>query len=229
MITIIHGEDTNASRNALQALREKTQPLILDGEKISLTDLTQVFDGGGLFATEQTIVIEQLLSKRRGTKEFEAMLKLLQEHTLDTELYLWEGKELDKKSLSAFPHATVKAYKLPQTLFLFLDSLKPGQGQKLVQLFHQTLEHAEAEMIFFMIVRQVRLLLALSDQGKQQIDEVKRLAPWQQEKLRKQAKIFPLQKLIQLHSHLFEIEKQLKTGGLPLDLSLAIDNLLLQI
>jgi hypothetical protein len=229
MITIIHGEDTNASRNALYLLREKSQPLVLDGEKISLTDLTQVFDGGGLFATEQTIVIEQLLSKRKGTKEFETMLTLLQEHTLDTELYLWEGKELDKKALSTFPHATVKAYKLPQTLFLLLDSFRPGQGQKLVQLFHKTLDHAEVEMIFFMLVRQVRLLLALSDQGKQQIDEVKRLAPWQREKLQKQAKAFPLQKLFELHSQLFETEKQLKTGGLASDLSLAIDNLLLTI
>jgi hypothetical protein len=229
MITIIHGEDTNASRNALYQLREKSQPLVLDGEKISLTDLTQVFDGGGLFATEQTIVIEQLLSKRKGTKEFETMLTLLQEHTLDTELYLWEGKELDKKALSAFPHATIKAYKLPQTLFLLLDSIRPNQGQKLVQLFHQTLQHAEAEMIFFMLIRQIRLLLALSEQGKQQIDEVKRLAPWQQAKLQKQAKAFPLPVLLSLHAQLFEIEKQLKTGGLPLDLSLAIDNLLLGI
>lgn len=229
MLTIIHGDDTNASRNALQNIKEQQQPLILEGEKVTLTDLAQVFDGGGLFETQKVIVIEQLLSKRKKSSELESILNFLKERTLINELYFWEGKELDKKTLSLFPHATIKGYKLPQTLFLFVDSLKPNNGKQLVQLFHKTLEHIDAEIVFFMLVRQVRLLLALFQEGNQPIDEVKRLAPWQKAKLQKQAKAFSEQTLLSLHVQLYEIDKKAKTGALPGDLSLAIDNLLLTI
>lgn len=230
MLTIIHGDDVAASRNALHELKQKKQDMtMLEGEAVTLTDIHQVFDGGGFFVTEKSVVIEQLLSKRKTSKELDAIISYLREKTLEHEIILWESKDLDKKSLSRFPHSTVKGYNLPQSLFLFLDTIKPGNGQKLSQLFHTALQTTEPEMILFMLVRQVRILLALSEKGQETIDEVKRLAPWQANKLQKQALLFKPHQLISMHRQLFHLDKKMKTGDLDMSLSLAIDIFLLRI
>lgn len=230
MITVIHGDDISSSRNFFNDIRGKnSEAILLDGPSLNVTDLLQVLEGGGLFQTEKTILIENLYAKKKAAKEFEAIVSLIQEKTLENEIFLWENKELDKKSLGLFKHATVKTYKLPQTLFLFLDSLKPRQGPQLVTLYQKVLQTVEAEMVFAMFVRQVRLLLALREKSNEQIDEMKRLAPWQVGKLQKQASAFSEDELIRLHRKLFEIDKGLKTGELSMPLSTALDILLVDI
>jgi hypothetical protein len=230
MITIIHGDDIAASRNFLNEVRQKNSEVtLLNGEGLSVTDLMQIVDGGGLFTTEKIIFIENFYSKRKTLKEFDALVTILKENTLEHEIILWEGKELDKKSLSLFGHATVKTYKLPQTLFLFLDSLKPKQGKNLVQLYQKVRTTVDSEMVFFMLIRQVRLLLALSQKSTEQIDEVKRLAPWQINKLQKQAALFTKQELVALHTKLYVLDNELKTGQLPTSLTIALDILLIDI
>jgi len=201
MITIIHGDDIASSRNYLNELRQKnSDSTLINGDDISVTSLLQVVDGGDLFSTGKTILIENFYTKKKSPKEFEALIAILKEKTLEYEIILWEGKEIDKKSLTIFKHATVKTYKLPQTLFLFLDSLKPNQGKALVQLYQKASVNIEPEMIFFMLIRQVRLLLALYQKNSDEIDEVKRLAPWQLGKLQKQAKLFTKEELCSVHA-----------------------------
>ena len=47
MITIIHGGDTAASRTYLNELRGRSpEAVLLDGASVTLTDLTQILDGG---------------------------------------------------------------------------------------------------------------------------------------------------------------------------------------
>lgn len=230
MITIIHGDDIASSRNFLNDMKVKFPEAVqFSSDSLNMTDLAQRIDGGGFFDTEKVIIIEQLFAKRKVKKEFEAMIGYLKTKTLENEIFLWEGKELDKKSLSLFNHPTVKSYKLPQTLFYFLDNLKPNNGKELVRMFHDSLKTTDAEMVFFMLIRHVRLLLALNSPTADSIDEVKRLAPWQQGKVARQAKLFSTTELIEIHEKLFILDKEQKTGELALPLNLAIDILLLQI
>lgn len=230
MITIIHGDDLGSSRNYLNDIRSKypgsTQ---FASEDIGLTQLNQKMDGGGFFDTEKVVILENLFAKKKSKKEFEAIVEYLKSKTLENEIYIWEPKELDKKSLSLFNHPTVKTFKLPQTLFFFLDNLKPGNGEELVKLFHDSLKTTEAEMIFFMLIRHVRILLSLQSSSTERIDETKRLAPWQESKMVRQAKAFSTSKLLWLHNQLFILDREQKTGELALPLNLAIDILLLQI
>lgn len=230
MITIIHGDDTAASRTYLNDLRSKySEAALLDGATVTLTDLIQILDGGDLFQTSKTVIIERLYTRKKAAKEFEALTTYLQTKTLENEIILWEDKELDKRALSIFRHATIKDYKLPQTLFLFLDSIQPGQGVKLAQLFHKVTSTTEPEMVFFMLVRQIRLLLALREKSAEQIDEVKRLAPWQLGKIQRQSSSFSPEQLISLHTRLFEIDRDMKTGELATNLTTTLDILLLSI
>lgn len=230
MITIIHGDDTATSRKVLTDIRLKTpEVLSAEGESLTVTDLAQMVQGGGLFVTQKTIIIENLYAKKKATKEFAAILELLQAKTQEYDIYIWEGKELDKKSLSLFKHAVIKTYKLPQTLFIFLDSIKPNQGKHLVTLHHKVLQTTEEEMVFLLLVRQVRLLLALKEKSDEQIDEVKRLALWQLNKIQKQASLFTIEELVNLHTRLYALDKAHKTGELVLSLTVALDILLIDI
>jgi hypothetical protein len=227
MLTLIHGDDIASSRKFLNSIREKYPDMLtLDGETITLTDLMQELDGGGLFGDTKQILIENLISKRKTTSDFESLVSII--NTSDTtEVYLWEGKEVDVKTVGLFSKPLQKVFKIPQTLFLFLDSLRPGNGKQLIELFHKTAEIADIEMIFFMLLRQVRSLIALASQA--QIDETKRMAPWQRGKLEKQAKLFTKSQLVTIYKQLYTIEIGIKTGNLTNSLQNSIDIVLLSI
>lgn len=233
MLTIIHGDDIAASRKYFTEARDKEPDAqIVDGEKVSLTDLAQLLEGGGLFAETKTIFIEQFFARKKKKEEFAALSSYLEKNAESNTTIIWEGKELDRSSLGLLKTATPRLFKLPQTLFLFLDSLKPGNGKQLISLFHQTIETTEAEMVFFMLVRQVRLLLAVSGGAEGEgtpIDEIKRMQPWQRSKLEKQAKLFSPEQLITLHNNLFSLELGQKTGTLSNTILTSVDFLLLEI
>lgn len=236
-ITIIHGEDIVPSRNYYYDLKSKSKGSItLDGAKITVTDLTQALEGQDLFGESKDIFIEELLSKRKASKEVDAIIETVLNSS--SNIFLWESKELTAKQAGSFKKATIKIFKIPATIFALLDALRPHNGKQLLELFHQTLKDKEAEFVFFMLQRQVRILLALSsaqnhnselDSTYQTISEVSRIALWQKGKLGKQADMFTQMKLLDLHSQLFAIEYGLKTGTLPQPLIAAIDLLLLSL
>lgn len=238
MITIIHGADTAASRKFfLDQKANDPDSLLINGQSLTLTDLVQYFEGGQLFAQTKSFFIEQLFSKKR-SREQDAIINYIRGAEKNHNIFIWEDKELTAASVKAFKNAQIKIFKLPQTLFAFLENIKPGNGGQLINLFHQTIESTDTEMVFFMIIRQVRLVLAcLPDPHqvrvglthKDEIDELRRMAPWQKQKLQSQADFFEIKELKKLYSKLFEAELGLKTGSLPMPLPQAIDFLLLEI
>ncbi|HZE87729.1 MAG TPA: hypothetical protein VE090_06025 [Methylomirabilota bacterium] len=230
MITIVHGDNIALSRKYFLEEKQKDKDsFLLDGEKIAFTDLMQIFEGGELFSQSKNVFIEHFFARKKKKDEFATFTAYLQKQATNNTIFLWEGKELERSSLMAFKTATNRIFKLPQTLFLFLDSLKPSNGKELISLFHQTIATTDAEMVFFMLVRQVRLLLAIAAPTNEPIDEVKRLAPWQKGKLEKQAWLFDKVTLRALHHHLFHLEVAQKTGELTMSLTASIDFLLFEI
>lgn len=228
MVTLIYGEDTAASRNYYLTERNKhTEKVILDGATLTLTDLLQAMSGSGLFGDQQAVFIDELLSKRKASKELDEITASIA--TADAPVFLWESKDLTAKQVASIKGATIKQFKVPQTVFAFLDALAPRNQKKLTQLFHELQKDEDANYVLFMLLRQVRLLLALSSENAATISEVKRLAPWQQGKLQKQAKLFSQEQLITLHEKLYQLELGQKTGGLSMPLDKAIDFLLLSL
>lgn len=232
MITIIHGDDISSSRNYFLILKRKQENTIdYDGGKITITDLIQNIKGGGFFFDTKTIFIENLLTKRKKTdKDLKEILNFISENSKGSSFILWESKEILKRDLYLFKDAIVKIFKLPKNIFLFLDNLRPNNSGTLLNLFHQALESGiKEELILFMLQRQIRILLAISDKGEKSIDELARLAPWQMIKLERQTKFFDSLSLKNIYKKLYEIEIGQKTGILPLSLSQSIDFLLLGI
>lgn len=226
MITIIHGDDTASSRIYFKSLVKTNK--ILDGETVMLGDVLQVLSSDGLFHEEKTIGIENFFSKRKASKEMTKILESIKSFESTHTIVFWEGKPLTKKVDSHFTNPTIKPYIFPKSLFQFLDSLTPN-NKSLIPLFHETKKYTEEELIFFMLIRQFRLLIALSTDSEAAIDETRRLAPWQRKKLISQAKRFSPKDLASLYHKLYLMDLNLKTGQTPTSLTEQIDFFLSQL
>ncbi len=234
MLTIIHGDDIAASRLYFTQLKEKyPDGTTLDGQMINLTDLAQTLEGGGLFSEDKTVLLENFITKKKASTDYKQLVVYLTTQSQTATIILWEGKEHEKTAFTPYKGSTVRLFKLPQSLFAFLDALKPNNSSQTIQLFHQSLTNMEVEAIFAMLIRQIRLLLALhpdsNNRQDEPIDEVKRMQDWQKGKLVNQARLFTSEELIRIFCQLFVMETGMKTGTLTSDLITAIDILLLEI
>ncbi|MDO8639556.1 MAG: hypothetical protein Q7R53_01395 [bacterium] len=229
MITFIHGDDTASSRNFFLSEKENSvNPLFFEGDKVTMSEIVQIFEGNSLFFEEKNVFIENFFSKRKPGKELEELITFFKEIDSKNNVYFWEGKEVTKKYLNLFSKAFIKTFKIPQSIFVFLDSLKPDNQTNLIGLFHKTLLTNEPEMILFMITRQFRLLLALNDaKSSENISEIKNMAPWQLGKLKKQSSFFKSFELTAAYQKLYKIDLEQKTGKSSLSLVQSLDFFLL--
>ena len=166
-------------------------------------------------------LIENFFSKNKSTAiETKKVVDYINKNK-DLSVIFWEPTELSKPAQALLKNATIKVFSYPQILFIFLDNLKPNNSESLIKLFHELKQNMEPELIFFMLVRQFRLMLGID--GIDKIDEVKRMAPWQLGKMQKQAKMFGEENLKNIHGKLFEMDLALKTGKIPYSLERSID------
>ncbi len=231
MITIIHGDSTDESREYFLKTKAAFQNLFsLDGQNITKENLINFFEGGNLFYEEKNLAIENLLSRNKPGKNLDQFIEILNGNEKKSNIVIWEEKEISQKNLNLFPEAQVQIFKIPKLIFNFLDSLKPGNGKSLIVVFHKLLENTPIEIILYMLVRQLRLLIALSSEDKtDEIEEIQRIAPWQKGKLERQATFFERNKLTNLYHRLYNIDLSAKTGTISTPLTNAIDFLLLGI
>lgn len=232
MITIIHGDNlTKIREHFLEVKSSMKNPTMLEGENITLENLAEFFSGNNLFFEEKNLIIENLLSKNKKGKNLDEIVNLLNKNSRETDILLREEKEVSKKATDQFLKAKIYEYKIPKIIFNFLDGISPGNGVALVKLFHELLKNTSIEIILYMLVRQLRILIALSSKEKssESIDELRKLAPWQHGKLERQVRLFGESKLIRLYNKLFKIDIASKTGKLNMPLPAAIDMLLLDI
>lgn len=230
MIMLIHGDDVAKSRKFFMDQKSQyTDAVLINGQNTTLTEIMQIFEGDALFATEKYIFIEDFFGKKKVNKEIDSIIKVINENETDAKIYIWESKNLTPAQTKKFDKAASKQFKIPQTMFAFLDAVKPNNGKVLIQSFHQTLVDQDAQFIFVMLIRQFRLMLGVCEATENPIEEVKRMAPWQKGKLQQQAKLFSIDKLRELYQKLYQIEYGMKTGTLVLSLDQAIDFFLLEL
>lgn len=231
MITIIHGDSADESREYFLKIKTTFQNLVfLEGQNIAGEDLMNFFSGGNLFYEEKNLAIENLLSKNKLGKNLDELIAILNEHEKKSNIIMWEEKEVSQKNLNLFPKAQVQVFKIPKLIFNFLDNFKPGNGKSLIVAFNKLLENTPVDIILYMMMRQLRLLIAVSSEDKSDtIEELQKIAPWQKGKLERQAGFFDPDNLINLYHKLYSIDLSSKTGALPVPTAHAIDFLLLDI
>jgi len=222
MIYLLHGDDISSSRKFYSGLIEGFTVTILDGKTLLVKDLEEKLVSTSLFEEKKAVVVENLLSKNAKKKEF---VKFINEKAISTLLILWEDKKLLKSSYSALKDATLKEFLLPQNYFQFLDSYAPGNGKRLFVMYHELLNTMSEELVFYSLLKRVRLLVVLSNGST--VSDLSKMAPWQVGKLNSQLRLWKKDSLISFYKTLQETEIKMKSGRLPVGLSKHLDILML--
>lgn len=229
MIAIFHGTNLVASRLALISQKQKApnrEIISLPAKKLDLSALKQALESTSLFGQEKLVVIEGLFSLPKSKKK-EEILKYLKTEKYRPNLIIWEGKQIDGRTLAPFARiGQIQEFKLSPTIFKFLDSLEPKNPKPTLIWLHQTLKTDPPELIFYLLARRVKDLIIAKDLGKKGLNY---LAPWQQDRLLRQAQKFTLLGLLRLHRQLLTIDYQTKTGQTDLPLASNLDLLLLSL
>lgn len=225
-IKIFHGDNLVESRKALSEEVAKARKLgaevvTLNGPKANFTEVRSALESSSLFGEERLVVMENFLSLPPSAFKRKT-LSYLKKGQFGNNLVLWEGKGLKTISLKA----PTKLFRLDPVLFRFLESLQEGGGKKSLELLAKLGKKEKPEMIFYMIVRQVRLLILARDLGASGLSG---MASWQQKKLISQAKFFTLDQLLEIYRRLLEIDFAQKTSTDSLPLSSRLDLLVSEI
>ncbi|MFC1653454.1 hypothetical protein ACFL1M_01240 [Patescibacteria group bacterium] len=205
---IIHGENIVGSRNLLNSkidefkakgIKDITR---VNGKKVRVEEIKQSLESQSLFGSDRLTIIEGLIARPK-SKQKDEIVKYLSTAKKD-EILLWESKKLSKTQLKPFKNSTDQEFKTSSVIFKFLDTL--GEDKKRVISFYQECINIDSpESIFFMIARQVRLLLQVENSSA-------KIPPWQKNKLKHQLKKIGQNKVVKIHQNLLEIDEKIKTG-----------------
>lgn len=228
MITLLHGLDILASRTKLDELKLKAadkEKIILEGDKLEKTDIIQALETQSLFSLDRLIIIENLLSLRP-SKNKDELIRYIAAGKFDAEIILWENKEATPAVLKKFTSARIYNFKPSANIFRFVDNLRPKGGGGSLLLFHELIKNEAPEVIFVMIVRQIRSMLLAKDQ---KADYLSKFAPWQKTKIKVQAADFSLQDLLSAQRRLLDMDYKIKSGQTPFNLVKLLDIFLLNL
>lgn len=115
------------------------------------------------------------------------------------------------------------------SVFTMVDALGNRNGRQASKLLHQLLDRFEPEYIFYMVVRQFRLLLQAKDViesggNSETIAKKLRVQKFVAKKLFNQSRGFSLEELEDIYHKLLDIDEAIKTS--LIDTSLALDTLI---
>lgn len=203
---LLHGDNTVKSRDELVLIRKKwsdggMEVVVLDGTKAELSEIKQNLESSSLFGADRAVVVEGLLTSKKSKRQEEIIEYLAAENA--SNVALWEAKKLDGRKIKKF--GEVKEFTVGKLMFVFLECMRPKNNRQMTELFQKVVVTDAPELVFFMMTRQVRMLLeVLSGEYK---------GPgWLRNKLMSQARAFGEDGLLDLHAKLFEIERKIKTG-----------------
>ncbi len=228
MITLLHGDNVEASRNELNLLKSQGKDKEirqLDGKHLDATGLTQALESSSLFGGETLVIIENLFGslgkKTSHVKEFASRIASCQ----GIDVILWEEKEVGKTGIDNLgKNATVRLFKTPVAIFKFLDALKPKNTKVLLSLYRQVEAVDAPELIFTMMVKRLRQLMMLADGVTPD-----GLQGWQTKGLTNQARLFTIEKLLSMEKQLLDMEYSFKTGSSPFPLRQLIEQFLIEV
>lgn len=222
MISVFHGNDNFKSRQNFSAATGVFERLTrFSPKEITSENLAKLT--GNLFKKQnEAVVFENFFSlPAQSLKKILPDIKKLEK---DFPLFFWEEKELTAAKLNLLGKK-IKAlnFKTPAIIFKFLDSINPDNLKQSLYFFHELVKDQPAELIFFMLLRRIRELLA----AKVDANLIKG-APWQKSRLIAQAKPFALADLKKIYLDLIEIDWKNKTGQLGITLESVVINWLLK-
>mgnify|MGYP001070057706 CR=1 FL=1 len=225
MIVLLHGGNKLASRRVftekISHFKEKRAEIIrLDGKKVSLTEIKQACETKSFFGSNRLIVVECFFSRPKSREKTE-ITNYFQHLPLEINIIFWEEKKITVPQIRKLPTGTkVYFFKIEPIIFKLLDSLSPGNAARSISLLSQCQQLESAEMIFYMLCRQVRLLILAKDLNRKGLTS---MPYWMQGKFLRQSQYFSLEQLLKFHRKLLQIDYEQKTGQAIKPLSFHLD------
>lgn len=229
MMILIHGEDISQSRKKL--LEETTdikdvEIIKLEGMKATKEDVVLSCEAQSILNPQKILIIENLFKGIIGKDRNDIIVYLLNLNE-GIDIFFWEDRELEKVKINKYL-GKIKSFKFqyPSSLFNFLDSIGADNRNVLILKFHDLLRQIEAELIFYMIIRQWRNLIVVKDLG---VSGMQPMPVWQAGKFARQANFFSLESLISNYRQLLAIDFKIKTSSTPYALRQLLDIFLLNL
>lgn len=222
MITILHGDDEIAIHKELarilaNAKSQGTQVTRIDAKGLTIPVLESILGTQELFTVDKVIIIDRLHGLVKSKAKDELIDMVSAKGSEGISIVIVENKALTATMLKKFPTAKTLLFKLPMILFSFVDSLGMHSPARLITTFHQIIETQDAEFVFAMLMRQIRMLIAYVSDGTYAG------APFGRSKIVNQSSRFSLPTLLLLHRQLEAIDIGQKTSRSALSLVQEID------
>lgn len=223
-ILVLHGENQVESRKRLLSVLEQTKDKgyevhQLDGKATTKSAILTSARSQTLLAEDTLVFVENFFtSNKKAAGILDDLLKID-----EASFIFWEKDILPASIIKKFPRtAKVEEFKVPQSIFKFLESIEPGNKKYVLKLFQDSVEQTSEEFVLTMIARQVRNLITVKDDH-----QYLKLPEWQKSRLKKQAEKFTLDELISFHEKLLDIDRANKRSELPEGLSQSLEVILL--
>lgn len=225
MLSIVCGEDTASSRNYYQALREQYKLKGYELVTLNKSDFehpsVQIRERASLFFNSQVFFSENLVKflKRHKSK---ALLEEISGLVADPGILWIDWEEYAARDIANPKKVDFKEFKLPLSIFQFLESVYPGNLAYVVRSLDQISGSVEEGFIYSMLCRHIRsLLTATTPEGALSIPV------WQRHKLQNQAKHWPQEKLLAFYSGLARLDSSMKTSSNAYGIRRSLEVLLL--
>ena len=214
-ISVIHGENSSASatflKSALEALKGKGIEISRISSESKL-NLIETLTSDNLFFKKSVFVLEN------PTKIAEKEIKWLVKNAdrLRGELYIYHDSVISASIVRKLSEVSdVREFKLPKTIFSFLDTFAPGQARRCLLYLHELLKKEPPEFILALLGRHLRDLywVKVAPESLEYPD-------WKTSKLKSQAALFKEEKLKKLINLLAKIDVSTKTSSQKLGSSL---------
>lgn len=225
---ILHGENHADSRDFLLSVVEQAKAKGLDivyvnGQTALVSELLTAARSQSLITLGQLLVIENFITLNK--KAGDTLLKILETKDENTFVVFWEKKTIAPSLASSLGKSIlVRHFKIPNSIFKFLDTLSPNNQEQALKLLQNTKKSTSAEFLLAMIARQLRLLIWTKMEPA-----TLTAAAWQKKKLTEQAKKFDEKQLLDLHKKLLEIDRLEKRSELPENLYSSLELLVASI
>jgi hypothetical protein len=221
MLTIICGENTIEAYNFFlekkkEFIDKKYEVLEIDSSAIEELIRWQS-ENLSLFATKKVFFTRNLNKKINKTNK--KTLMLIDRVVNDKKINIFDFEEgVEKRNLKVQKNVLIKEFKLPISVFNFLDNLYPGNLATVIKNLNLLSKTTASELIFFMLTKRIRQLLMIKLNHK-----LDGLQLWQLKKLNYQAKLWSKQTLIKFYQSLFQLEIKVKTSSNPFDLKKSLE------
>lgn len=201
MIHIFHGDDQNASRQALNQLIKNLNNaniLRLSPKSIELETINNFLSGTSLLSSQKTLLLDSFFST---TKARNKLIDLIKQNQKSAEIIIWQDKRLTPTQIKTFPTARVSFFDLPNYLWDCLNSLRPQNIKAFLPLYQKVIDQNLYDLFLYLLKQKLR----------KQIDNY---SP------------FPQAKLIRTFLLLIELDYQNKSGQLSTPKHLALERII---